>query len=351
MAQYKYEDDLVSLSGPPKDFFRENPGGKQYEGGGSPDDMIRRLLMQMLDPKNMGRQKWGGPGMSGYGPKDQMTPQMMDAMKMLTSLDAGKSREDLASRKLDIEESLGGRGLDVQLQGINAEQAYRSATTHQGKLNALVMQYNSDSETLQALIKDGTQPEAIKAMGDKITSLSAAIQRMTAKVKTEKAEENIDSTPTVDPNKGIDIRFQADIEAEKAAVAKAEAEAAAAAETAPVEEPTTVAPRPEVSGQPAIDDGPTMTGYIGDLLSGLGGFAAEKATFTDTRKNWKIVNKAFGEKIKQMLSGEIPQEELDVIAQEWMQSAGIEGKWVDLPEENKVAYMRKVMEFAKNSQV
>ena len=99
-----------------QNFFQRNPGGRPGyggSGGGSSQDMIRRLLESMLSPDNMTRREMhigdGGQGFREggfhfYGPKDQVSPQQLQAINALSTLDQQKSQRELENRKLDLED-------------------------------------------------------------------------------------------------------------------------------------------------------------------------------------------------------------------------------------------------------
>jgi len=179
-------------------------------------EMIRRLLMSMLGEDQMGRKEFGDKaGIHGFGPRDQVTPQMMEAMQMLQAMDSGDfSQEmatraaDLGSRGLDVKEGLGGRGLDLQGRGLDLqesqgarrmdideslgnrridalegqqsqERAYREARTSEGRLNALIKQYKIDSYMLTDMSRNpGLYAEgSIARKQDNLTSLSNAITK------------------------------------------------------------------------------------------------------------------------------------------------------------------------------
>ena len=112
--KYKYEDQWGELTGPPPEEFMgpqddrtgsfgRSPGGRPGQVPWTNDEEMAQYMLRkfILDPNSKGRSSWSAPGSSGFGPRDQMTPEMLDAMGALTGIEQNKFKREIDKTNAD----------------------------------------------------------------------------------------------------------------------------------------------------------------------------------------------------------------------------------------------------------
>ena len=174
----------------PQNYFEKNPGGASVKE--SSQDMIRRLLESMLSPDNMSRREMhvgdGGQGFQEggfhfYGPKDQVSPQQLQAINALSTLDQQKSQRELENRKLDLEDKKLGVLSEQSLQQLNA--AVGNAEAQRIKSVGDSLQY--EMRILQQMQSDPmTNADALQTQASRVEQLRQTFDSMVSNAGLDK---------------------------------------------------------------------------------------------------------------------------------------------------------------------